>query len=120
MVEKPASKNYIPIPLQSLSLKELFILTSILPYKLEGFAKGEFRPNPANREKLSVISLPFYKWNELEKRLFVQRKKYRAVMPFITEGEKDELASDSAKYAQKLNILVDRHWHEILKRLARQ
>ena len=118
MAGEPASRNYIPIPLQSLSLKELHILTGISLYKLEGFAGGEFRPNPANREKLSVISLPFYAWNKQEKELFVQRKKYRAIMPFITEGERDELASDSAKYAQRLNVLVNRHWHEIMKRIA--
>ncbi len=118
MVEKPVSKNFIPISLQTLTIKELHILTGIPLYLLEGFSRGEFKPNLSNREKLSIKSLRFYKWNEEDKKLFLQRRKYHAISPLMSEQEKDELNSDSAKYAQRLDALVDRHWNHLMKRIA--
>ena len=104
----------LPPPLQSLSLKEIFLFTGIPLHLLQGFKEGKFKPNYIHREKLSNISRPFYKWNEFEKKAFIQRKKYRQVCAFLSWAEKDELLNQPEKYAQRLDKLVDKYWDRIV------
>lgn len=118
MTKKLTQEYQLPPPLQSLSLKEIFLLTGIPLHLLQGFKEGKFKPNYIHREKLSNISRPFYKWNEFERKAFIQRKKYRVVRDFISWAEKDELLNQPQKYAQRLDKLVDKYWDRIIVAVA--
>jgi hypothetical protein len=114
MTKKLTQEYQLPPPLQGFSPKEIFLLTGIPLYLLQGFKEGEFKPNYIHREKLSDISRPLYKWNEFERTAFIQRKKYREVRSFISWAEKDELLNQPQKYAERLDKLVDKYWDRIV------
>jgi len=77
MPNPTTKKNTIPSSLHALTIHELFLFTRIPLHLLDGFVKGRFKPNVSDREKLTRVSLPFYSWNEQERQLYVQRRKYR-------------------------------------------
>lgn len=112
----PATQNVLPSPIQDLTIREIFLFTRIPLYLLEGFINGKFKPNRSDREKLTIVSLPFYKWNDLERKAFIQRKKYRAIRGFLSLAEKEELFNrpERDKYNQKLDELVEKYWDQIL------
>ena len=121
-LKNPTTKNYLPPPLQSLTPREIFLYSGIPSNRLEAIAKGEFKPNESDREKLSNASVQFYNMRKVEKDSFIQRKKYRIIRCVISMTEKNELLSDSEKYLERLNALLDRHWDKVVavveKRLA--
>lgn len=114
MSKNSPQTNHLPSSIQNLSLKEIFLLTGIPLHLLQGFKEGKFKPNYAHRKKLSDVSRPFYKWNEFEKKAFIQRKKYKGVRAFISWAEKDELLNQPEKYTQRLNALIDKYWDRIV------
>ena len=114
MSKKPTQENHLPLPLHNLTLKELFLLTGISLYLLEGFMQGEFKPRREDREKMTDISRRFYAWSEFEIKAFIQRKKYRELRHFMSWAEKDELLNNPEKYNQKLNELVEKYWDRII------
>ena len=114
MTKKLTREYQLPPPLKGFSSKEIFLLTGISLHLLQGFKEGKFKPNYVHREKLSDVSRPFYKWNEFERRAFIQRKKYREVRSFISWAEKDELLNQPQKYDQNLDVLVEKYWDRIV------
>lgn len=114
MSKNSPQTNHLPSSIQNLSLKEIFLLSGIPLHLLQGFKEGKFKPNYAHRKKLSDVSRPFYKWNEFEKKAFIQRKKYKGVRAFISWAEKDELLNQPEKYTQRLNALIDKYWDRIV------
>jgi len=112
--------NLLPPPLHGLSPREVFIFTGIPLHLVEGFTKGKFKPNPSDREKLSRASLLFYKWSEVEKRLFVERRKYRAVRAFLSLEEKESLFNCLGKisYSKKLDEYIEKYFDQITVAIA--
>lgn len=114
MLKKPTQENQLPPPLHNLTLKELFLFTGISLYLLAGFMKGKFKPRKEDREKLTNISRRFYAWSDLERKAFIQRKKYRAIKSFLTLDEKNELFLRPESYSKKLDAMLNKYWDEIL------
>ena len=113
MSKKPTS-NFIPAPLQFLSLKELFICTGISLHKLEGVMKGEFKLNEVDRKKMSIASMPFYAFNRIRAQAFITKKKFRAVRQFLSIQDKNDLLSDIEKYEKNLDAMVDKYWDRLI------
>ena len=113
-LKNPATKNNLPIPLQSLTPKELFLYTGIPLNRLETIARGEFKSSEFDQKKLSYASVPFYNLNVVERDGFVQRKKYRIIRRFVSPAEKIELLSDLEKYLERLDALIDKYWDQIV------
>ena len=113
-----SQKNNLPPPLHNLTLKEIFVLTGIPLYLIEGFIKGEFKPCRKDREKLTNLSRRFYGWNDLEKTAFLQRKKWRILRGFLSLSEKEELFNQPEKYSKRLDALVDKYWDRIVLTVA--
>lgn len=114
MSKKPTQENHLPPPLHNLTLKELFLFTGISLYLLEGFIQGKFKPRREDREKLTNISRRFYAWNDLEKTAFIQRKKWRTIRSFLSLSEKEELFNQPEKYSKRLDVLLEKYWHDII------
>lgn len=106
--------NYLPSPIQSLTLQEVYIFSKIPLHLLRGFANGTFRPNKEHRKKLTNISIPFYSWTEIEREAFIQKKKYRAIKRFISLKEKEELFCRPESYGKKLDPLIKKYWDDIV------
>ena len=114
MPKNPQSKNLIPAPLQFLTLKELFIFTGIPLHLLEGISKGEFKPKESDRRKISIASMPFYKFNRVHAQAFVQRRKFRTIRRFITPDQRDELFSEPEQYEKKLDAIIEKNWDKVV------
>jgi hypothetical protein len=116
-------KPTIPPVLEDLSPQEIYILVKgQIPFDLIlGFHSGRFKPNQKHRQILTVASLKFYPKSKESIRIYLQRRKYRAVHQFISFSEKSDLLrqTDSRTYESKLNNLVAAHWDEIVTEIAR-
>ena len=117
-LKNPTQKNQLPPPLHNLTLKELFLLTGISLYLLEGFIQGKFKPRREDREKMTDISRRFYAWNDLEKTSFLCRTKWRKVREFLSLSEKQDLFTDPEKYSKNLDALVEKYWDRIVIAIA--
>ncbi len=106
--------NFLPPPIQNLTLQEVYLFSKIPLHLLRGFINGIFRPNRKHREKLTNISIAFYNWTELEREAFIQRKKYRAIKKFISLKEKEDLFCRPESYGKKLDPLIKKYWDDIV------
>jgi len=113
-------ENYLPPPIQDLTAVEVFLFTRISLHLIQGFIEGKFKPARHDRENLSTFANKFYRWNEVEKQAFVERKKYREVRKFLSLAEKDELFSQQSKneYNRKLDKFVDKYFDQIIQAAA--
>jgi len=119
-LKNPKTKNNLPILLQSLTPKEIFLYSGIPLNRLKVIATGEFKSNENDRQKLTSASMLFYGMNAFEIQGFVQRKKYRIIRSVISMTEKNELLSDGEKYLERLDALIDRHWDQIVKKITEE
>lgn len=114
------SKNVLPLILQDLSAKELFLYSKIPFNYLESFIAGRFKPNREHREKLSYVSRMFYGLSRKEKCAQVVRKKFRTVRNFFSLSERDFLfdQKDDDSYCKTLDQFIDKYWNEIVASFA--
>lgn len=110
------SKNILPLILQDLSAKELFLYSKIPLSFLESFIAGKFKPNVEHREKLSYVSRMFYGLSKIEIRAQITRRKFRAIRNFYSLSERDFLfdQTDDDSYCKTLDQYVEKYWDEIV------
>jgi len=113
---KKSNFSYLPSPLSDLTKYELFLLTKIPLYLLEGFIEGKWKPNHQDRKILTEASRYFYRISKSHKQAFVDRLKYRSVQPFLSLSEKEELFNQPEKYTQKLDQLIAKYWDMIIQK----
>ena len=113
MSKEPIQEINLPPPLRALTAHELFILTRIPLVLLQGFIEGRFKPNKTDRERISNVAVPFYAWSAFERTQFVQRKKYKAIKPFLSPEDEGSYLCQGGDYGKKLDALVDKYWDKI-------
>jgi len=111
--KNPTKKNTLAPPLRNLKARDLSILSRIPISRIQGFIKGRFKPNEADRKKLTTIAVPFYAFNELERTQFILRKKYKILKSHLTDTEKENFIPGRDDYGKKIEELLDKYWDKI-------